>query len=101
MVCTKFKIGGIKRSIDKAFLVNSVVIKVADSCGASLAIVRQKQRSQTHSGGKNNSIAIYNSLFFTREYLLLTERSGIEESNGTKVTCFRQGFDAARIVRKP
>ena len=67
VVCTKFKIGGIKRSIDKAFLVNSVVIKVADSCGASLAIVRQKQRSQTHSGGKNNSIAIYNSLFFTRE----------------------------------
>ena len=31
----------------------------------------------------------------------ITNRSGIEESNGTKVTCFRQSFDAARIVIKP
>ena len=41
------------------------------------------------------------SLFIFHSRILLTERSGIEESNGTKVTCFRQSFDAARIVIKP
>ena len=97
----KFKIGGIKRSIDKPFLVNSVVIKVADSCGASLCHRTTKATQvKTHSGGKNNSLAICNSFIF-HSRILLTERSGIEESNGTKVTCFRQSFDAARIVRKP
>ena len=65
VVCTKYKIGGIKRSIDKPFLVDSVVTEVADSCGASLAIVQQTQSSQTHSGKKNISTVICNSLFFT------------------------------------
>ena len=45
-------------------------------------------------------VSLFATVYFSLENIL-TERSGIEESNGTKVTCFRQSFDAARIVIKP
>ena len=104
MVCTKFKIRTLNDQETNRFNVQfSGNQGQADSNGASLAFVRCS-KARNFWRKKNNRLAtgnfavqfIFHSQNITRQNVIR-----LEESNGTKVTCFRQSFDAARIVRKP